>query len=144
MIHVRQLAPLNALVCLCALMLPGCSNSGDQRTAAVRGKVTYKGAPVTKGNITFYPEVMGPAAYGVLEPDGTYTLSTYSQGDGAVIGKHKIAIVSKEEQTNFEANAPPTDGKWLIPAKYFLEATSGLTADVKAGQENEINFELTD
>jgi hypothetical protein len=110
----------------------------------VRGKITYNGKPVTVGTVTFYPEVMGPAGYGAINPDGTYTLSTYEKDDGAVVGKHKVAITSKEEQTNFEANAPPTDGKWLIPAKYFLEATSGLTAEVKAGEENEINFDLKD
>ena len=135
---------LSLVLCLAALTLLGCSGSNDKNTAVVRGKITYKGAPVTKGTITFVPDVMGTSAYGAINPDGTYSLSTYEKDDGAVVGMHKVSITSKEEQTNFEANAPPTDGKWLIPGKYFLEASSGLTANVKAGQENEINFDLTD
>jgi hypothetical protein len=145
MTMVRRSLLLLSVACVPAVvLLLGCSNPNDQNTAIVRGKITYNGNPVTKGNVTFYPDVMGPAAMGMINPDGTYSLSTYATGDGAVVGTHKVAVVSKEEQTNFEANAPPTDGKWLVPAKYFLEATSGLTAEVKAGQENEINFDLKD
>lgn len=136
---------LKSVVCLSVVpLLIGCGGSGDQRTAVVRGKITYNGKPVTVGNVTFYPDVMGPAAMAAINSDGTYSLSTYAKDDGAVPGTHKVAVVSKEEQTNFEANAPPTDGKWLIPAKYFLEASSGLKAEVKAGEDNEINFDLKD
>jgi hypothetical protein len=129
---------------LFAALLSGCADAGDQDTATVHGKVTYRGKPLPLGMVMFTPDNMGPTASGAINTDGTYTLSTYSTGDGAVIGTHKVAVIAKEEQTNFEANAAPTDGKRLIPDKYFLEVTSGLTAEVKPGEENEINFNLED
>jgi len=135
-----------SLLCLSlAIVTSGCGRRGDEKpTAVVRGKVTYQGKPLPLGMVTFTPDNMGPTASGTINSDGTYSLSTYTKDDGATIGTHKVAVIAKEEQTNFEANAVPTDGRRLIPDKYFLEVTSGLTADVKAGEENEINFELTE
>jgi hypothetical protein len=138
-------AIVRSLALLSILLVAGCGPSGNEKpTAVVRGKITYKSKPVETGTIQFIPDNMGPTAMGAIKKDGTYELSTYREGDGATIGTHKVAIAAKEEQTNFEGNAAMTDGKRLIPDKYFLEVTSGLTADVKFGQENVFDFELTD
>ena len=128
-----------------AALAAGCGPSGNEKpTAVVRGKITYRGKPLELGTVMFIPDNMGPTAMGAIKKDGTYELSTYHEGDGATIGTHKVSIACKEEQTNFEGNAAATDGKRLIPDKYFQEVTSGLTADVKAGQENTFDFNLTD
>ncbi len=64
----------------------------------VKGKVTFKGQPLTKGVITFDPTDYGRAATGQLQADGTYVLTTYKDGDGIVAGLHKISIAGVDKK----------------------------------------------
>ena len=58
----------------------------------VKGKVTYKGQPVTKGVVQFEPDGYGRPARGQLQSDGTFELTTFKPGDGVVAGEHRISI----------------------------------------------------
>ena len=69
----------------------GCSPKGGMPTAPVSGTVTYQGNPVTSGTVMFVPQT-GKAATGNIGPDGHYTLTTYDEGDGAVLGTHRVEI----------------------------------------------------
>jgi hypothetical protein len=135
--HGLVLVALAAAVCL----LGGCG-SDQLKTAVVRGTVTYNGKPVPNGTISFVP-VSGPNATGEIQPDGTYTLTTYRKGDGAVLGQHTVVIVAMEDTSKRlpeERNPLPPP---IVPLKYTSLATSDLRADVK-DQENTINFTLED
>ena len=135
--HGLVLVALAAAVCL----LAGCG-SDQLKTAVVRGTVTYNGKPVPNGTISFVP-VSGPNATGEIQPDGTYTLTTYRKGDGAVLGQHTVVIVAMEDTSKRlpeERNPLPPP---IVPLKYTSLATSDLRADVK-DQENTINFTLED
>jgi hypothetical protein len=73
----------------------GCGTSGGpdgSMLVPVKGKVTYKGKPLTDGTITFEPDDFGRPAHGNIQPDGTFVLTTYKDGDGAVRGQHRIAV----------------------------------------------------
>jgi len=122
----------------------GCSDGLS--TAPVEGKVLYRGKPLEFGSVIFQPEV-GPAATGTIGPDGTFRLSTYTDGDGAVIGKHRVRITCFESQRPGAAAPDPNQeqstGKSLIPPKYVVFATSGLEREVRAHNEPFV-FELTD
>lgn len=125
-------------------LLAGCSGNSDQLpTGEVYGKVTYKGEPLTMGSVTFIPEGTGKAASGEIREDGTFTLSTYSEGDGATIGKHGVMIISERDTSDLPAESAEANVDLsLIPEKYGMSPqTSGLTAEVKEG-DNEINFDL--
>ena len=135
------------LVCGTVLLVfVGCSGSGGedrQATAKVHGKVTFNGEPLPTGRIHFVPTGGGPTASGEIGEDGTYRLSTYGNGDGAVVGSHKVMISAERDMSNVlpedpEASQEPS----LIPVKYNSEQSSGLTADVTEGG-NEIDFDLT-
>ena len=131
--------------------LAGCGRSLPP-TASVSGKVTWNGKPVECGTITFYPEKGRPAT-GSIQPDGSYRLTTFSNGDGAELGKHRVTI----QATRVSGGAAPKSfadeiksvGKqeksatvvWLVPEEYSRQDTSPLTAEVAAGS-NVINFEL--
>ena len=146
---------------LSCLLLSGCqpdTRPADARpTKPVSVTVTYKGAPVEGAGVTFVSEMNPIAAYGRTDASGKAALKTYVEGDGAVVGKHKV-IVSKMEAVGGggEASidsadyAPPGDAgappppKHLIPAKYASPATSGLTADVTESGPNEVKLELVD
>lgn len=120
-------------------MLAGCS--GDAKLPArgkVTGKITFRGNPVTVGTITFVPVAGGPSAFGAIQPDGTYTLSTdtaSNNGDGAVVGIHKIAI---QAQQATEPGMRPSPSQ--LPPLFGNPEKSGLTAEVKEG-ENVLNIE---
>lgn len=136
------LAPLVAAgLCLAA---SGCG-SGKLDVAPVKGKVTHNKKPLQFGSVVFQSE-KGLPATGQIQPDGTYTLTTYASGDGAVVGSHKVQITCTDTQK--PGFTPPAGqelpvGKSLIPTKYNQADTSGLTAEVKSGP-NQIDFDLKD
>ena len=78
------------------VLAAGCSDSG-LKLGRVSGKVTYKGQPVQGGIVSFMPDeakgTVGPPASGAIGSDGSYTMSTNSSGDGALVGYHKVAVV---------------------------------------------------
>jgi hypothetical protein len=121
-----------------ALCLVGCS--GGSGTVPVRGTVTHKGKPVPSGTITFIPDA-GPHATGEIGPDGSYTLTTYKSGDGAVPGSYKVVVVAMQDTSDRlpeeRASLPPP----IVPTKYTSVVTTDLKAEVKDG-ENTIDFDL--
>jgi hypothetical protein len=128
------------LVGLNLLAAAGCGSSdpGRQPTVPAGGMLIYDGKPVAKGTVLFQPEKGGRSASGEIE-NGKFTLTTYDPGDGAIVGRHKVAIISTEE-------TPATDGdttsKYLVPQKFSDPGTSGLMTEVPAaGDTNiQINF----
>ena len=99
----------------------------------VSGKVTYKGQPLKHGNILFQPSA-GPPAKGEIGPDGSFTLSTLKNNDGAVIGKHRVQVICTAppaKPANPDEETP--SAKSLIPEKYSNYATSEITVEVVKG-----------
>lgn len=135
----RFLRPGTAVACLAALLLAaGCGDKG-MKTAKVSGTITYKGKLVPQGSIMFQPQA-GPAATGDIE-NGKYTLKTYRAGDGAVLGSHKVTIISLEDQSGRlpeDRNPLPPP---IVPLKYNFPDKSGLTANVE-DTANTIDFDL--
>lgn len=136
------------LICFSmVLLVAGCSGPSQLETAPVKGTVTYKGKPLKYGNVSFRPAAGSPST-GRIQEDGTFTLSTYGDGDGAIIGTNQVSITATERDAGQEKEVDPNTelmvSKSLIPSKYTSFSTSELTADVKAGDANEFNFELKD
>lgn len=134
---------LFCLLILQFVIFTGCGNSDQLPTGAVSGIVKYQGKPLERGSVSFIPDGPGKAAAGEIQPDGTYTLTTYSEGDGATIGSHKVMIISEKDTSNIPAESAEANVDLsLIPEKYGMSPkTSGLSAEVKEG-DNEINFDL--
>jgi len=124
--------------------ITGCSGKQQQlETAPVSGIVTLDGKVVTQGSVIFTPPQGWPAK-GELDAEGRFTLSTYKQGDGAIVGGHAVAVIAEsgvDPSEHFE-RPPPAPVKWLIPERYGSRTTSGLTAEVKSGEPNEVTLEL--
>lgn len=111
--------------------LAGCSSNGRLKTAVVSGKVTFNGKPVPNGTVLFIPETPGPTATGEIGPDGSYALTTYQKGDGAVLGKHKVVISAMEDTTSKlpeDRNPLPPS---IVPDKYTHPTTSDLREEVE-------------
>lgn len=84
-------------------------------TVPVKGKVIYRGKPLTQGQIVFRPTDAGREATGQIKPDGTFALTTHKDGDGAVVGTHKVTVtnagrnVRPKKVTQVEVVAGTTD-----------------------------------
>ena len=152
-----------ALVLVVVSLLAGCSGDGGpanrQPTKPVKVTVNYKGQPVADAVVTFInQEGEAAPAYGKTDAQGMAKMKTYVEGDGAVLGQHKVTITKTETvgggstalQSSPDYVPPPEGGaplptaKSLIPEKYGLLATSNLTAEVKSDGKNEFTFDLTD
>ena len=126
------------IICLCVIAT-GCGSGFNRpKMAKVIGRVTFKGLPLNHGEITFLSADNRPA-HGKIIAGQIIEVMTFEPDDGAPIGPCKVAI-SALENPNADMYTP---SKSLLPAKYGNPETSGLTADLKPG-ENDVNFELTE
>jgi hypothetical protein len=122
----------------------GCGSDGLP-LAPVQGKVLYRGKPLQFGSVVFQPESGRPAT-GIVQPDGSFTLTTYQKDDGAQIGAHKVIVLCYEGQRHASTGAPASEvagglGKLLIPERYTYFHESGLKAVVEKNTPS-ITFEL--
>jgi len=120
----------------------------------VSGKVTYNGKPVTKGSVIFTPVQgkggdTGQNAVGQLGSDGSYELTTFDTGDGAILGQHTVTVQADSKDIN-ELNKIRPDGtvpyilpKPAIPEKYTNATKSPLRFTVSAGS-NTYDIQLKD
>jgi hypothetical protein len=124
---------------------PGCGSGDNLDRQAVSGTVTLDGQPLSTGTIRFDP-TSAEAGTQVSAPiqGGKYSLS---RRDGPVPGKYTVQITSIES-SKFEPPAGKMPGEVVmpktkenVPAKYNLK--SELTATVKSGQSEPIDFPLT-
>lgn len=145
---------LAAGLCSVALLivLTGCSGGAKQaETGKVSGKVTHEGKPVEAGSITFAPITTGASADtgvatkpagGAIKSDGSYVLTTYLDGDGAIVGRHKVTFFPTPPQTPVESGTEPgkhDEAPAVSPYRGLMPKEAEV--EVKAGA-NEINIEL--
>lgn len=120
------------LVVACLIGLSGCGRR--PALAPVSGRVTLDGKPLEFGSVMIQPAA-GPAARGTIQADGSFTVGTFTPGDGAIVGPATVRVACYEQQ---RPGGPPPQGelalgKSLIPEKYTQFETSGITATVAAG-----------
>ena len=133
------------LLPLISLCLAGCGKPARE-LAPLTGKVTYAGKPLRFGAITIEHEY-GQPARSRIGPDGTFSLSTHGEGEGAAVGKRRVRIACFEgqdpaRQTN--PNTPVSLGRLLIPEKYTSFETSGIVIDVRPGKNEPVVLNLVD
>lgn len=130
-----------SLTLLLALTVPvavGCGGGSDQKkTTRVNGVVTFNGQPVKGGTVTFVPVAengdnargnVGKPANGVVNDDGTYSLSTYADGDGAILGQHVVRYSPPAPVSSPSAgHAPPTFSPYrgLVPSAPRMNVEKG-------------------
>jgi hypothetical protein len=147
-----RIAPtLPFTMAMALLCMVGCGN--NHGCVPVGGTVSYKGKPVTEGEVSFIPvEGDGRTGRGEISSSGVYQLTSFNPGDGVVPGKYKVSVVSRGPDKPVPAKKKgwmmeedmQGSGDPLIPAKYFMPETSGLDREVSAGKANSFDFELTD
>jgi hypothetical protein len=134
------LAPLWIAGAIAAASIAGCSKS-PYELAPVEGRVTIDGVPMPIGKVMFAPTAQegnsnpGKPAFGAIQPDGSFKLSTYDDGDGAVVGVHWVTIYRGDGITPAGSTAKS------IPV--FDRVTVPQTKTVVAGQDNRVEIQLT-
>ena len=115
---------------LLAAVLAGCSGTGESSIAtyAVKGKVLLaSGRPLTSGRVVFVArDGLTLPASGPIGSDGSFTLTTRSEGDGAIPGDYKVRIEAARAEARRKGRSPG------FPVKYVDEDSSGLLVTVRA------------
>jgi hypothetical protein len=147
MIRLRTTGPrpLVALLASAACLIVSACGPGGPEMAAVSGKVSYNGKPLTKGNVSFVStDTRRPPASGPIGPDGSYSLQTADGRSGAQLGEYKVAITDIDpDAPNADIPGMPIKTKSDIPKKYADPDKSELKATVTGGS-NSVNFDLKD
>lgn len=131
-----------AVMIVLPLLLTGCS--GNLATHPVAGIVEFEdGTRPEFGDIEFYSPVYKINARGKIQKDGTFTLSTYSENDGAVEGYHEVMIMQQVGNYLIGRSGKRIrhDHGSLIDMKYFDYQTSNLSCEIQQG-ENEVRLVL--
>ena len=136
---LRNLLLLGWMAVACAGCSPR-SYPGEKRYP-LTGKVTYDGAPVDWGSISFLPEGGGAQRVsGGLIENGAYAVT---EEQGANAGKHRVEVrwlkKTGKKYRDPDSDAMLDERKEALPAKYHAQST--LTADVSAGQTT-FDFDL--
>lgn len=124
-------------LCLFALAaVVGCGGSDDRvATHAVSGKVVFPdGSPLDGGRIAFLSTEHGLSATGQIQSDGTFQLTTYEPGDGAVAGKHRVAVIAPMPK---DVDPDEVEVEPLIDLRFQDLEASGLEFTVSADGPNE-------
>ncbi|MEQ8637246.1 carboxypeptidase-like regulatory domain-containing protein [Gimesia maris] len=131
---ISTLFALGALI-----LLAGCQNSTNDfgPTGALSGKVTYQGEPVKEGLVQFNNPEKGFGGQAVINEDGTYTITNDS--GGLVLGTYQVSVVPPTIEKSFGPDTPPSEVlKEMpnIPQKYHYPKSSGLSVEIKDGENN--------
>jgi hypothetical protein len=112
----------------------------------VTGTISMNGSPVEGANVIFHPldgAANALASQATTDADGRFELQTHTGAGkykpGIVRGKYAVAVTKLDTAAIASTLAPPRS---VLPKKYSNPATSGLSADVGAGAENDFPFSL--
>jgi len=136
----RDAALVSPLLLLLAGMLgitAGCQDGNQAETGEVYGTVTLDGDPLPHAQVQFQPEEGGRPSIGRTDKKGRYELRFNRDRNGALLGKHRVRISTKD--TVDDGEIPEQ-----VPARYNLKADRNpeMLREVEPGR-TKINFELT-
>ncbi len=136
-INCIRIARIISLVGLIAVLPPltGCGS----KTYPVDGQVVFEdGAPARElagYYIMFQAEDGKTGATGLIKPDGSFSVGTFNEGDGALRGKQRVAIAPPAPEVH-KPRLPLS-----IPARYGDFNTSELEVEIKP-QSNQLKIQV--
>jgi hypothetical protein len=119
------------LLMLVPLGVAGCA-TGEQRKPVfpVRGKVLVGSKPAVRAQVIFHPlndpDPQAVRPNGEVQADGSFTLNTYTAGDGAPAGEYAVTVLwaSGSSAIGGDADSGPDrlGGRYANPEKTTLRA----------------------
>jgi hypothetical protein len=154
---VRVLLPLTCVVAL------GCGGNLP-RTVPASGKLHWEdGKPIVGANVRFVGPPGGRDATGYTGKDGEFTLSSFTQGDGAIPGDYTVVVTKTVAAPDVVAPQPGGDPQAMakamkefmaksksapkkieepIPPAYQKEKESPLKWRIESGGSDKIDLKL--
>ena len=112
-------------------------------TTPLGGTLTLDGQPLDGATVLFSPVgEKGFAAMAETDASGKFVATTFAHADGAVPGRYVVTI-KKFRIREAADNRKRMQVESVVPKKYSMPQTSGLTVEVVAGGPNVFNFDLT-
>jgi hypothetical protein len=108
-----------------AAVFSGCAES----MVAVHGAVAHEGRPLPGGEVIFTPVADGQAAFGLIQEDGTFQLSTNRENDGATAGRYRVSVLGAH---------PVEEGS----PRMIYSGPEDFLVDVVPGQNNEVPINI--
>jgi hypothetical protein len=112
----------------------------------VSGTVKLNGKTFPNAHVTFEPFAQqgkrGPSSSGTTGADGRYTLTTIDGEKGAVVGKHRVSIISAASLPGPGASSDEDDPKRpkeVFPPKYNTQ--SDITREVPPDGSDTMDFD---
>lgn len=133
------------IVCFFGASFSGCGSQSPVPLAKASGKVTLKGQPVTAGRILFRPirpagsksAIVGKIARAAIDENGEFTLTSYSQGDGAAVGEHRVQLIAPTAASD-DDDDDDEKKKSKLPGK----VPDGLTVSIESEKDNYFEIKL--
>jgi hypothetical protein len=122
----------STFVLFLSVLLCGCGN----KTCSVHGRVTFAdGTPAKELSgymVSFQSDEQKVSARGTIQSHGSFTVETFQPGDGAVPGKHKVAITPPPPVIDMPIPPP------LIDKRYHGFDTSNLEVTITSGKNEPV------
>ncbi len=139
----RWLLGLTLLVCVT-------SCSRGPTFAEVSGTVRLNGKPIDQLTVEFVPDpakgATGPNSIGTTDAQGRFTLATYTNTPGAVVGQHRVVIkdIINYPTTREGMRAGTMGNKPVrISARFGDASTTPIHKEVKTGGPQTIDLDVT-
>ncbi|MCA9234419.1 MAG: hypothetical protein KDA44_03060 [Planctomycetales bacterium] len=133
------------------VMIAACAGCADSpyELAPVSGAVTLNGEPLANATVSYEPRggpersIVGPGSVGTTDAEGRYTLSTFKDEPGAVVGQHTVRISTFKSQFKDIKNSDAVEvvSEERVPWRY--NRSTELVATVATGGTDQADFELT-
>jgi hypothetical protein len=112
----------------------------------VKGSLLVDGKPVAQAQLVFHPTAPWPKDASQFLPrartsdDGTFTVTTYADADGAPAGTYRVTVTWRGEGD--EEQQRTEDDPNLIPPMYHVPRLTKLRAQVEEGENTLPPFEV--
>jgi hypothetical protein len=118
-------------------LIPFLCGCGGESILAVKGKVSIKGgASPARATVVFADPQKQISSSGTIGEDGTYQLTYKKPNDGAPPGTYTITVHAASALDSSQPEPPR-----VFHPKYENPSTSGLTKEVKAGANYDIELD---
>jgi hypothetical protein len=141
-VSIRRLTLAGAsALCLMVVTLAGCGGEDPNApkpaiTGNVSGKVAYKGAGVTEGQVVFTNLKLRTDVVGELGAEGAYKATNLPEGDYSV----RVTPLPVKPSMDPKVPTPKPADPANIPKKYRAAQSSGLKTAIKKGENT---FDIT-
>jgi hypothetical protein len=121
--------------------LAGCGAKGPE-LQPVKGTVLVNKKAAEHATVVLHPvnptQADLPKPRGRVNADGSFTLTTQTEGDGAPAGEYRVTV--EQWLAGSRPDDPPVN---KLPARYARPETSGLTATIAPGTSELKAIEIT-